>query len=332
MFNAPIKSQCSRDYFYGKDLKLEKILDMLEGEYARLVRDLECPAYRLNDDDRWLLRRFISLQSARTAEKVARGLAMMQKMYGFMRESALAHGQEWIQPEPTAHHVMMNLMRSFSEEMGTGLLDDLKMTLIKNETSRNFVTSDNPAILTNRWHLQKLRRETFGKNSAGLLMMLPLGSRLAAMAYDQQVYSVKHDSGFVNIQKESDVLAINEHQFLQADAAIYFSEPNETDWLVKEFEILAKDRSIQWDAFDVASYDLSTATHDRYAVGPMSEVAQSNDAIFHLRSTTPSPSKWPSFVRFRDSAHGYTRGRSIVRRAYMEADSVNSGSYRRVKG
>jgi hypothetical protein len=38
----------------------------------------------------------------------------------------------------------------------TDYIDDLKPILLKNETTRAFFTCDNPALLTNRFHLQRL--------------------------------------------------------------------------------------------------------------------------------------------------------------------------------
>lgn len=38
--NAPVKNQCSKDYFYGTDEKLEKAIQLIESGYAQALRDL----------------------------------------------------------------------------------------------------------------------------------------------------------------------------------------------------------------------------------------------------------------------------------------------------
>jgi hypothetical protein len=38
--NAPVKNQCSRDYFYGSDEKLEHAIQHVESGYARALREL----------------------------------------------------------------------------------------------------------------------------------------------------------------------------------------------------------------------------------------------------------------------------------------------------
>jgi hypothetical protein len=45
--NAPLKGQCSRSYFYGEDLRLEKALQTFEGPYATMLTDITQPDYQL---------------------------------------------------------------------------------------------------------------------------------------------------------------------------------------------------------------------------------------------------------------------------------------------
>src|ERR1700687_1259532 len=63
--NAPIKGQCSRDYFYGKDLKVENHLGNLEGHYARILGELVNGTNLTRADEDWL-RLFTIIQSMRT--------------------------------------------------------------------------------------------------------------------------------------------------------------------------------------------------------------------------------------------------------------------------
>jgi hypothetical protein len=67
--NAPIKGQCSRDYFYGKDLKVENHLGNLEGHYARILSSLVNGTNLTRADENWL-RLFTIIQSRRTERAV----------------------------------------------------------------------------------------------------------------------------------------------------------------------------------------------------------------------------------------------------------------------
>ena len=44
---------------------------------------------------------------------------------------------------------------------------DLKACLVKNDTSIDFVTSDDPVVFTSRFHAQKIKSSVFGTSSAG---------------------------------------------------------------------------------------------------------------------------------------------------------------------
>jgi Protein of unknown function (DUF4238) len=65
---------------------------------------------------------------------------------------------------------------------------DLDTCLIVNKAPRQFITSDDPAIHTNRFHFQRLKSGGFGFASAGAMFFLPLSPRLAFMAFDGNVY------------------------------------------------------------------------------------------------------------------------------------------------
>jgi len=61
-------------------------------------------------------------------------------------------------------------MRAFVDVMDA--VDDLRVCLLRNVTPVPFVTSDNPAVLSNQWHLDdaRVRWRSFGLHSAGALL------------------------------------------------------------------------------------------------------------------------------------------------------------------
>mgnify|MGYP000925360733 FL=1 len=74
--NAPVKNQCSADYFYGKDLHYEKKMQVIEGLYSAAISRISVPGYNLTNDDREVLRAFWVLQHLRT-EAASRAFAAM---------------------------------------------------------------------------------------------------------------------------------------------------------------------------------------------------------------------------------------------------------------
>lgn len=319
VWGAPITGQCAKSYFYGEDGQLERLLGRMEGAFGSLLSKLGNEKFRPDRQDQWLLRYFILLQSLRTAEQVARGLTRVTHMSDFFRKSEEAHGQQWdASQDPTPESVLQELMLAFNDQLQAGTIDDLKVAIVRNRTTRDFVTSDDPAVMTNRWLIQRKEIRSFGFNAAGLVFFLPLGPRALALAYDPAVYSVPiTGSGGVDLKRESDVLAFNEHQYMRAADTLYFAQPSEAPNIAAEYRTTVPYRPERWDRFTVAKHESESDTHTRFIVDEPGEVAKANHILFHLASEWPVPPRWPSILRYRSNAHGYTRGRIIVRRAHM---------------
>lgn len=317
--NAPITGQCAKSYFYGEDGQLEKLLSRMEGAYGGLIARIAETNSKLDEQDGWILRYFALLQSMRTAEQVARVLSRMSEMSDFFRMAEEAHGKDWDATQnPTPESALRELMLAFNDQLQAGTIDDLKIVIVRNRSSRDFVTSDDPAVMTNRWLIQRKAKRSFGLNAAGLLLFLPLSPRMLVLAYDPAVYAITlNGHNEVDLKRENDVLAFNEHQYMGAADAIYFARINEAPDIVAEFKATIPYRPKRWDCFTTAKHDGETETHSKYIVDEAEKVAKSNQMLIHLTSEWPSPSRWPSILRYRSNAHGYSRGRIIVRRAHM---------------
>jgi hypothetical protein len=102
-------------------------------------------------------------------------------------------------------------------------VDDLKVCLLRNLTEVPFITSDDPAVLSNWWYLEDARTRTrsFGLHSAGALLLLPLSPQVLCLGYDGDVYSISDAGGWVAVRHSKHVEALNQHQFLNCRANIF---------------------------------------------------------------------------------------------------------------
>lgn len=152
---ASLKHQCSGDYFYGNDPLLENAIQSTEGAYGTALREILKPDYRLTDKHRFLLKLFWLLQQLRTEAASKRSVEMTdaaRDVIGLKETDFRLETREAVQMA----------MRAFSESMD--VVADLKVCLLKNRTDIPFFTSDDPAVLTNRWYLEstKTRGRSFG--------------------------------------------------------------------------------------------------------------------------------------------------------------------------
>jgi len=315
--NAPVKHQCSGDYFYGEDPRLEKALQFVEREYARVVFELLANPRKLTDHHQIVLKRFWLLQYLRTEAASRR----MVEMVAGMGEYVASEGAQF---RISIREAVRTAMMTFAENMH--IIDDLNVCILRNKARRPFVTSDDPAILTNRWHSQDKQASvlSFGMQSAGALLFLPISPRLMCLGYDADVYSIKNSNGFVDVRIDWDVKVINEHQFLNCLANIFVQSEEDAPFVSKCYCEAADRRPETRQNYNYAILDESShpiGGGKQYIAVDPAEAGSHREAIIHVQAVYPQPSAWPKLLRWRVHGKVFTNGTGVgfVRRA--QADS-----------
>jgi hypothetical protein len=152
---APIKSQCSRDYFYTKNPIFEQNFSKIEGEQKRLLSDIiasqSVPAH--GSSDRGLLSIGVMFQAGRTATTVA-NTDHLTNQFG---KALLGHHlskegrTDLLEHLPKLEITMTDaVMDALGRHLAMyPLIDDLDTTLFLNDTDEDFLTSDHPVALCN---------------------------------------------------------------------------------------------------------------------------------------------------------------------------------------
>lgn len=295
--NCSIKAQCSREYFYGRDLKIETLLQGIEEHYARTVARLSKEPASASSDDLALLRNFAYLQYTRTEAAFMRIKSIYEEAasvsLGGRRLSA-----DIANARTNEEHVLQSL-RNYANCVHYTY--DLKTSLFVNTTSSEFITSDDPAVLTNRYHVQRLRYTRYGIGSAGAMLVLPLSPKLVLFCYDGAVYTVPGKIGeVVYLRKPSDVSAINELQFLNAAYNLYFSGWSERDQILDELRSHNAARPTKSFTFDVfvKGRGLAQFTEFRRAES-QTELDGAREALMNFSFNHPSATSWPSVISYR---------------------------------
>jgi hypothetical protein len=310
---APLKHQCSGDYFYGKDARLEAALQAVEGAYAASVKVILSPGYKLSDEHRHLLKVFWLMQHLRTEAASRRSVEMseaMRKVIGAEQDSFRLEIKEAVQIA----------MQAFAESMN--ILADLKVALVRNRSGVPFVTSDDPAVLTNRWHLHNYRRlgRTFGLQSAGDVMLLPISPNVLCLAYDGDVHSVSHTSGWAELRNDADADALNQHQYLNCRANIFLQCAGHGPHVHESYLRIAPLRPPQRHRLTYAVRDKTVGEHTRYVVVDPAAAREHEEALIHTGTVHPTPATWPRLLTWRAGAHVFTNGTGLgyVRRAFTD--------------
>ena len=311
--SAPVKNQCSGDYFYGRDLTLEKALQGIEGMYANSLSKIVAQGYQLSDPDRLLLRSFWLLQYSRT-DAASRRMAEM------------TNGMVEIAHAPEAYRMAVREAVQLAMGMFDEMLDevaDLKVCLLRNRTKLPFITSDDPAIVTNRWHLhdERARGSAIGLSKAGVLGLLPLSPDISCVVYDGDVYSIPHRDGWADVGHVEDVTALNEHQLLNCRANLFYKGWPDREIIRGEFQRVSSRRPEVRYHINIAILDKEEDGYARYKVVAQEEADQADRALIHCEAIAARPSSWPSVIQWRSRGSVYSNrtGMGFVRRRTAEA-------------
>jgi len=225
-----LKNQCYKDYFYGKELEIEKALGKIEGEAAaifNLIDQYQFPPPN-NSQGYITLILYILIQYGRTTYSADSLDEMTDKlMKHLLKEQAEAEGIE-------IDRVRIGVENPASYSLGMILLShplmlDLGCKVLINKTSVDFVTSDNPVVLYNQLFSFQKHGSNTGLFSKGLQMFLPINSKTILVFYDSQSYSM--GSGYspsVEVRLPRDVYQLNILQMTSAYQNVYF-ENSELD-------------------------------------------------------------------------------------------------------
>lgn len=296
--NAPVKHQCARDYLYGEDGVIEAGLAQLEGQYVAVHDRLRGGAD--TEDDRSQLRFFAYLQLRRTEIAIQRLKASEQGMFQEI------FGDNESEHPPLRFYMVESLKTCFDTKEK---IEDLKVCIVENRTDIDFVICDDPAVYTNRYAAEKIKREMFGVMSSGLILGMPISPKLAVLCYDGLVYEpVNVENGRVILTAAEDAEALNELQYLRARGSVYFSLWENCDYVREQF-MKCRDRRVEEFAVFEHLIPMKTTKNDVvFKAGTAEEAKNAGTSIIRSYFKYPTPSRWISELPFRKAITIYTNG------------------------
>ncbi|TIT89026.1 MAG: DUF4238 domain-containing protein, partial [Mesorhizobium sp.] len=227
--NAPIRGQACRNYFYGKDRRVERALSYMEGQASRIfaeaISDGRLPTPGSQDHE-WVVF-YLGMQHARTvgaAERHNEGSEKVAK--AMLRHKAKLEGNSEMMA--ALDRVRIRRRDAVSEllgytAVGAGLLADLTFMLIRNDSDTPFIASDTPVVLHNKLY-EGQHISVTGYANVGLQLFLPLGPQLAIFGFDSNAYAVETGAGgLVEVDDASQVRLINDLQWEVAHEVLLVS-------------------------------------------------------------------------------------------------------------
>lgn len=282
--DIPYKDQCSEDYFYGKDLIIENALGDIETKTMSVIELLKNEVLPIKKSEEYqTLLLFIIVQSARTKMAVNINTEIVSKIQRKTLEYKL--NEEILKDIK----IRSNNLLLFSLQKAVAnliILSDLDYILINNNSSIDFITSDNPVVKYNQYLRHVKIRSTNGFACSGLLIFMPITPKKLILLYDSNIYKVSNSGkGCIILNNEDDIKKINEIQCLNANEAIYFynssNNSNLENWVKRVFV---------------------SRKSEKVNVNEYSNINDSNNSLLHIKGFSIEFDKSFSFIKLTDKA------------------------------
>lgn len=223
--SGSLKNQAYGDYFYGRDLKIENALEVLEGLWAQVIKSIitthSIPS--IESQEYHTLLTFILSLEARTPSKVDQLNEFSDKLV----KAAISKDSSSAPHLNDFNAVMTNPSKVALENalLALPLALDLGLKIAINRTQEPFITSDHPVVLYNQF-LEP--RKKYGSNTGlackGLEIFIPISPRHLLVFFDIDVYKVGCRKNIpINIDSIADVKKLNSLQCINAKENLYFN-------------------------------------------------------------------------------------------------------------
>jgi hypothetical protein len=222
---ANLKTQCYRDYMYGKGGDQEQRLSQLEGAFAQLLRYMLPRGYLPPpmSPDHESLCIFTLLQCARTAYTSDAMDEMADGMWKAILIKDPRVSEEMLEKvrialNDPANFTVATMLRFYH------LMMDLEYKLLSAAPGSEFITSDNPVVMYN----QLMEFERFGSStgiaSKGLQIFFPLSPTNMLYFYDSAVYACEPRRKICfTIPSKRDMDQLNALQVVSALENVYYA-------------------------------------------------------------------------------------------------------------
>ena len=229
MERIPIDDQCKKDYFYGSDLQIEKMLSKKELEWSNTIKFV-LDNKRIGSDNKYYLKEFVICQLQRTLYKNKQFKDII--INGFYEVTKFDYNNKMIGlPENAKEEVESFVDKKiynksddkYNEKMLIDLIpdlinevDDLDLLLIDYGEQGRLVSSDNPVVTINMFEPHSI-----GLNNIGVILLCPLSSRFLLVLYDPGVYTKYKGIDSIKVDDIEEMKELNRMQYMQADSIIY---------------------------------------------------------------------------------------------------------------
>lgn len=221
-----LKSQGSKNFFYGQDGVIETNLSEIEGHLGitlkHIITNKIVPRKLSNEHINILL--FIILTDLRNPVSINLMRDSFDQVRNLLKELDPNADLDKLFPNITHEETVQISLSSIKEVLPE--IMDLDYKILINSTIKPFITSDFPIVKYNQYlELKNWVGTKSGYGLDGLQIFIPLTSELILVFYDSAIYKAGNKKQrLIEITNERDVESLNILQFVNCLGTIYFNE------------------------------------------------------------------------------------------------------------
>lgn len=236
---APTRSTGGKDYLYGKDGQIENIFCQLEGQWSRILKEIILTEnLPRNPNDYEYLLHYIILSENRTLIKANNNMSYWGEQYRVIAKLLKEHGKINMSEDAInsieAKAAIPNLPDIKNSIYIMNICADLQMSLIKNNSSLPFITSDHPVVKYNQFFLSQSYLRAYGYGQIGIQMFFPISPKYCLVLFDPTPYRLHnyYNNKFI-ISDPTGIRSINTLIANYAYQELYFSSSTSDQTLRK---------------------------------------------------------------------------------------------------
>ena len=234
---SKLKTQGSKNFFYGQDGVIEDNLSLIEVYLAKSLNTIisETKLPEKNSENYQSLLSFAALTDLRSPVSLNAMKQMNDSMMSSLNELDPSFLEKNPMPKRNDEEIIKSLLSMSSNVVE--MIYDLKIKLLINETKTPFISSDFPIIKYNQYLEGKTSSSKTGFAIKGLQIIFPINDKLSIILFDSTIYKVgnKRDN-FLVIKNEKDIDSLNILQFVNCLSTIYFNEKVAKNYITKLHE------------------------------------------------------------------------------------------------
>ena len=230
---AKLKTQGSKNFFYGTDGVIEDKLSEIEGVLADVLKNIiDSRKLPKKEDVSYVyLLAFISITHLRNPVSIN----SVNRRMEIMKENLLE-----LHPETDVDKLLPTIEHEEAVEISMSHVNhiinhiiDLECKLLINKTETPFITSDFPIVKYNQFlESKKWPHGRTGYGIRGLQIFVPIDNDLTLFFYDSTIYKAGNKKGhYHELKKDKDIDQLNLLQIINCDNNTFFSERIDTQYM-----------------------------------------------------------------------------------------------------